>query len=128
MATKSDSATLSGSGTSTSVSQDRPVVMPESFAALDNKNWDSWISHFKDCAIINGWNDGRKAQFLAIRMRGAALLHTPVYQRVCGRTMRHSKRHCAKKLYRRSVSNYRKLNSVLGVTSGTRSCQISPVH
>ena len=73
MATESDSATLSGSGTSTSVSQNRPVVMPESFAALDNAEWDSWISHFEDCAIINGWNDRRKAQFLAVRMRGAAL-------------------------------------------------------
>ena len=47
--------------------------MPESFAALDNKEWDSWISHFEDCAIINGWSDGRKAQFLAVSMRGAAL-------------------------------------------------------
>lgn len=74
MATESDRATLSGSGTSTSMSQNRPVVMPESFAALDNEEWDSWISHFEDCAIINGWNDGRKAQFLAVRMRGAALL------------------------------------------------------
>ena len=74
MATESDSSTLSGSGTSTSVSQNRPVVMPESFAALDNEEWDSWISHFEDCAIINGWNDGRKAQFVAVRMRGAALL------------------------------------------------------
>lgn len=74
MATESESATLSGAGTSTSVSQNRPVVMPESFAALDNEEWDSWISHFEDCAIINGWNDRRKAQFLAVRMRGAALL------------------------------------------------------
>ena len=31
-------------------------------------------SHFEDCAVINEWNDARKAQFLAARMRGAALL------------------------------------------------------
>ena len=54
MATESDSATPSGSGTSASVLQNRPVVMPESFPALDNKEWDSWTSHFEDCAIING--------------------------------------------------------------------------
>ena len=48
--------------------------MPESFAALDSEEWDSWISHFEDCAVINGCGDERKAQFLAVRMRRAALL------------------------------------------------------
>ena len=74
MVNESDSAASSGSGTSTSVSQNRPVVMPESFAALDSEEWDSWISHFEDCTVINGWSDERKAQFLAVRMHGAALL------------------------------------------------------
>ena len=74
MVDESDSAASSGSGTSASVSQNRPVVMPESFAALDSEKWDSWISHFEDCAVINGWSDKRKAQFLAVHMRGAALL------------------------------------------------------
>ena len=63
MVNESDSAT-SCSGTSASVS----------FAALDSEEWDSWIYHFEDCAVINGWSDKRKAQFLAVRMRGAALL------------------------------------------------------
>ena len=48
--------------------------MPESFAALDSKEWDLWLAHFEDCAEINGWNPERRAQFLAVRMRGAALL------------------------------------------------------
>lgn len=74
MVNESDSAASSGAGASASVSQNRPVVMPESFAALDSEEWDSWISHFEDCAVINGWSDERKAQFLAVRMRGAALL------------------------------------------------------
>lgn len=74
MVNESDSAASSGAGASASVSQNRPVVMPESFAALDSEEWDSWISHFEDCAVINGWSDERKAQFLAIRMRGTALL------------------------------------------------------
>lgn len=74
MVNESDSAASSGAGASASVSQNRPVVMPESFAALDSEEWDSWISHFEDCAVINGWSDERKAQFLAVHMRGAALL------------------------------------------------------
>ena len=48
--------------------------MPESFAVLDSEEWDSWISHFDDCTVINGWSDGPKAQFLAVRMHGAAML------------------------------------------------------
>ena len=74
MVNEGDSAASSGSGTSASVSQNRPVVMPESFAALDSEEWDSWISHFEGCAVINGWSNERKAQFLAVRIRGAALL------------------------------------------------------
>ena len=68
-----DSASPSSSGASV-LSQHRPIVMPESFAALNSKEWDSWISHFEDCAELNEWNDARRAQFLAVRMRGAALL------------------------------------------------------
>ena len=48
--------------------------MPESLAALHSEEWDSWISHFEDCPVINGWSHERKAQFLAVRIRGAALL------------------------------------------------------
>jgi len=62
MVNEGESAPSSGSGASTSVSQNRPVVMPESFAALDSEEWDSWISHFEDCAVINGWSDERKAR------------------------------------------------------------------
>ena len=74
MVNESDSAASSGSGTLASLSQNRPVVMPESFAGLDSKEWDSWISHFEDCTVINGWSDEQKVQFLAVCMRGAAFL------------------------------------------------------
>ena len=47
--------------------------MPESYAATDNEDWESWLAHFEDCALINEWGDERKAQFLAVRMIGAAL-------------------------------------------------------
>lgn len=46
--------------------------MPESFAALENNEWDSWISYFADCAVIKGWSGGRKEQFLAILIHGSA--------------------------------------------------------
>lgn len=49
-------------------------VKPESFAALDSKEWDSWLVPFEDCAEINKWNPARRAQFLAVRIWGAALL------------------------------------------------------
>ena len=48
--------------------------MPEAFLAVENEEWDLWLSHFEDCAVINEWNHASKAQFLAFRMRGAALL------------------------------------------------------
>lgn len=75
MVNESEQATPASSGASAALSQNRPIVMPESFAALDNEEWDSWISHFEDCSVLNEWNDERKAQFLAVRMRGAALLN-----------------------------------------------------
>ena len=74
MVNESDSAASSSLLTSASVSQNRPMVMPESFAALDSEEWDSRISHFEDCIVINSWSDEQKARFLAVRMRGAALL------------------------------------------------------
>ena len=49
------------------------MVTPESFTALDSEEWDSWIFHFEDCAVINGWSDRQKVQFLALCMRRATL-------------------------------------------------------
>jgi len=74
MVTEGENSTPSSSGATAALSQNRPIVMPESFAALESDEWDSWIAHFEDCAVINGWNPERKAQFLAVRMQGAALL------------------------------------------------------
>lgn len=77
MVTEGDNAATSSGATASSQAasnSNRPVVMPEAFSAGGNEEWDSWLSHFEDCAVINEWNDARKAQFLAVRMRGAALL------------------------------------------------------
>lgn len=64
-------APSSGATAQAATSSIRPIVMPEAFSAAGNEEWDSWLSHFEDCAVINEWNDARKAQFLAVRMRGA---------------------------------------------------------
>jgi len=48
--------------------------MPKSFSAGDNVEWDSWLAHFENCAVLNEWDNARKAQFVEVRMRGAALL------------------------------------------------------
>ena len=74
MVTEGEQAQPSSTGATAALSQNRPIVMPESFAALESEEWDSWIAHFEDCAVINGWSAEGKAQFLAVRMRGAALL------------------------------------------------------
>lgn len=48
--------------------------MLESSAVSDSEEWDSWVSHFMDFAVINSWSDQRKTQFLTVCMHGAALL------------------------------------------------------
>ena len=48
--------------------------MPETFSVAGNKEWDSLLSHFEDCTVINKWNDACKPQFLAVCIRGALLL------------------------------------------------------
>ena len=113
--------------------------MPESSKALDSEEWDSWISHFEDCAVINGWSNKQKEQFLIICMGGAALLQLVMYnvyilvanfkvcQRACRKIMRQSKRHFTKNLYQ-SGSSYTRLNSEPDIASGTKSCQILPVR
>ena len=66
--------TSSGATAQAATSSNRPIVMPEAFSASGNEEWDSWLSHFEDCAVINKWNDARKVQFLSVRIRGSALL------------------------------------------------------
>ena len=74
MVTEGENSTPFTSGATATLSQNRPIVMPESFAALESDQWDSWIAHFEDCAVIKVGTPEHKAQFLAVCMRGAALL------------------------------------------------------
>ena len=78
MVTEGENTTPSTSSGASAVSQPgtnslRPIVMPEAFAAAESEEWDSWIAHFEDCAVINGWDEARKAQVLAVRICGVAL-------------------------------------------------------
>lgn len=66
--------TSSGATAQAATSSNRPIVMPEPFSATGNEEWDSCLSHFEDCAVINEWNDAHKVQFLSVRIRGFALL------------------------------------------------------
>ena len=48
----------------------RPAVMPEAFTGTGD--WAEYVQYFEQCAMINGWGDPQKAQFLAVRVRDAA--------------------------------------------------------
>ena len=61
--TLSGSAAPSGSGTSTPASQNRPIVMPESFAALENEEWNSWKSTGENCHISPFFAETRQLSY-----------------------------------------------------------------
>ena len=48
----------------------RPAVMPEAYSGTSD--WAEYVQYFEQCALINGWGDPQKAQFLAVRLRDAA--------------------------------------------------------
>ena len=51
----------------------RPVVMPEAFSGEPGeRDWDAYEQYFIQCAELNGWDAGRRAQFLGVRLRGQA--------------------------------------------------------
>ena len=56
MVTEGEQNQPSSTGATAALSQNRPIVMPESFASLESDEWDSWIAHVEDCAVINGWS------------------------------------------------------------------------
>ena len=95
--------------------------MPESFAVGENGDWVSWISHFEDCAILNGWNNERKAQFLAVRVRGAALLQLQSLSSVVRGNYDDFKKHFARNSSLRWLSSYTRPSFEQGVVSGTKS-------
>eukprot|EP00117_Sycon_ciliatum_P041308 scpid45019/ scgid30243/ len=48
----------------------RPAVMPEAYDGVGD--WVEYLQYFNQCARVNEWNDVQKAQYLAVRLRGAA--------------------------------------------------------
>ena len=49
----------------------RPAVMPEAYSGTSD--WAEYVQYLEQCALINGWGDPQKAQFLAVmRLRDAA--------------------------------------------------------
>ena len=48
----------------------RPAVMPEAYNGVGD--WVEYLQYFNQCARVNEWNDVQKAQYLAVRLRGAA--------------------------------------------------------
>lgn len=48
----------------------RPAVMPEAYDGSDD--WLEYHQYYENCALVNGWPDAQKAQFLAVRLRGSA--------------------------------------------------------
>jgi len=51
----------------------RPAIIPEAYDG--STDWVEHIQYFEQCALVNGWADPQKAQFLAVRLRGQAQRH-----------------------------------------------------
>lgn len=126
MVTKSDSAIPSGSGTpsgwgtSTSVSQNRLLAMPESFAALDNEEWDlcgyqrveQWTKSAVSCCKC-AWNCLAPTSKSGNGHVGK-LCHAEggITEKICTKIR---------------GSNYTRPNFMPGIASGMRNCQTSPI-
>ena len=48
----------------------RPLVIPEIFDVTGS--WSDWSFHFENVAVLNGWNDAQKLQWLQVRVTGRA--------------------------------------------------------
>ncbi len=61
------------------VKEPKPVVMPESYDGV-TMTFEDWLTNFEICSAINGWSEGQKCSFLAVKLRGSAL---HVYTDLC---------------------------------------------
>ena len=48
----------------------KPILLPETFSG--DGNWEQWTFHFRDCAIVNEWDDSQLLKFLHVRLTGRA--------------------------------------------------------
>ena len=48
----------------------RPIVLPEPYTG--EGSWEEWTFHFENVAVVNGWDEAQKLQFLKVRLTGRA--------------------------------------------------------
>ena len=48
----------------------KPIILPETFNG--EASWDDWVTHFDNCAVVNGWDAENKFKFLKVRLTGRA--------------------------------------------------------
>ena len=48
----------------------RPIVLPEPYTG--EGSWEEWTFHFENVAVVNGWDEAQKLQFLRVRLTGRA--------------------------------------------------------
>ena len=48
----------------------RPLVLPEIFNG--ESSWDQWIFHFKNVAVVNGWDERASLHWMKVRLTGRA--------------------------------------------------------
>ena len=48
----------------------RPLVLPEPFTR--DTDYCDWIDHFENVAVVNGWDEAAKPQWLKVQLTGRA--------------------------------------------------------
>ena len=48
----------------------RALVLPETFTG--ETDYCDWIDHFENVAVVNGWDEAAKLQWLKVRLTGRA--------------------------------------------------------
>ena len=52
----------------------RPWAIPEKFDGSKDSDWTSWLAHFQQVSLANGWNAADQVNFLSLYLTGPAQL------------------------------------------------------